>query len=279
MNSMNLIRIANRVGGRLAPGLTARVARRMLMTPRRLPTRPWEQAAINAGERFTLQNGLSAISWGSKGPVVLCLHGWEGRASQFACFAPRLVEIGYRVIAVDAPAHGRSPGKEANPLVFMQGLLEAGKELGPLAMVIGHSMGAGAAALAISRGLNVRAAVLIAGPSGLRGVLQRFAGFVGLPAAARERFFSIVEEHTGAPLETVEISQLASDFRIPGLIIHDQDDVMMPFAEAQENARYWPGAKLFATKGLGHNRILRDAEVVSTVVSFARFAIPYRRAA
>lgn len=281
--SIRFIRSINALAGRLAPGLAARTARKMLMTPRRQTVREWEKEFMLSANRITLGNGLSALHWGQSGPLVVCLHGWEGRATQFSAMVNPLLLAGYQVLSLDAPAHGQSPGKEANPLVFMQALLDIENELnerfGPLAILIGHSMGAGAAALAISRGLKTQSAVLIAAPSGLRNVLQRFADFVGLPPAAQDRFFRIVEEHTRAPLHTVQVSELASHFNIPGLIIHDQDDVVVPFVEAGEIARNWPRAKLLATTGLGHNRVLRDVNVISTVVSFARFALPYRKAA
>jgi pimeloyl-ACP methyl ester carboxylesterase len=52
------------------------------------------------------------------------------------------------------------------------------------------------------------------------------------------------------------------------LVVHDEGDEIIPFAEGQQIAAAWPGAVLHATRGLGHNRILRDAAVVQAAVEF-----------
>ena len=46
-------------------------------------------------------------------------------------------------MAVDAPAHGDSPGAKANVLQYAKMLIDVGRELGPLAGIVGHSFGAG----------------------------------------------------------------------------------------------------------------------------------------
>ena len=53
------------------------------------------------------------------------------------------------------------------------------------------------------------------------------------------------------------------------LVLHDEDDEIIPiFAEGKQIVADWPGARLQATRGLGHNRILRDADVVQAAVAF-----------
>jgi pimeloyl-ACP methyl ester carboxylesterase len=113
------------------------------------------------------------------------LHGWEGRPTQFAELIRALVRAGYGVVALDAPAHGRSPGHEANVVLFARALLEAAGELPPLKAVIGHSLGGASALLATQLGLRTEALVTIAAPARILGALRRFAHFVGLaPAGA-----------------------------------------------------------------------------------------------
>ena len=52
------------------------------------------------------------------------------------------------------------------------------------------------------------------------------------------------------------------------LVLHDEGDEIIPFAEGQQIVDAWPGAQLHATRGLGHNRILRDAGVIQSAVEF-----------
>ena len=50
------------------------------------------------------------FAWGA-GPSVLLVHGWEGRGAQLGALVDPLVAAGYRVVALDGPAHGDSPGR------------------------------------------------------------------------------------------------------------------------------------------------------------------------
>ena len=104
---------------------------------------------------------LAATSWGSpEAPTVLLAHGWNSRRSHWSAFVPELRDSGFRVVAVDAPAHGDSPGDRANVLAYGKALRAVGEELGPLAGIVGHSFGAGAAVIALHHGLAADRAVL-----------------------------------------------------------------------------------------------------------------------
>jgi len=56
--------------------------------------------------------------------------------------------------------------------------------------------------------------------------------------------------------------------RAPALVLHDQDDREVPYAAGLALARAWKGARLVATQGLGHRKVLRAAEVVQDAVDF-----------
>ena len=139
MTTLSWIRGVNGTLGRLAPEHVAGKMRRAFMTPRNLPPRDWELPVLANAERITLRFGLSALRWG-KGPTVLLMHGWEGRPTQFAALIETLVQAGHTVVSLEGPGHGRSPGEQANVVLFARALLEAAAELPPLRAVIGHSM-------------------------------------------------------------------------------------------------------------------------------------------
>jgi pimeloyl-ACP methyl ester carboxylesterase len=270
---LRLLRSGFGVLGRVSPGWAARLADRLFSTPRRLPRRPWEEELRRGGSRLTLAGGLSATAWGD-GPVVLLLHGWEGRGTQLGSFVEPLVGAGRRVVALDGPAHGDSPGSTADPMVFADALLHAATELGPLEAVIGHSMGAAATGLAVARGLRVDRVVLIAGPSSFAGVVKRFEAAIGLPPRAALRLRARLERRAGAPAAALDVARLGRSMRMPALIVHDPDDAEIPFSEAEAIARSWPGARLHRTSGLGHRRLLRDPATVDAVVAFVTDSRP-----
>ncbi|CDF85215.1 alpha/beta fold hydrolase [Pseudomonas sp. QL9] len=264
MNSMNWIRGVNATLGRLAPEWAAGRMREVFMTPRPLPPRDWELPLLASSERITLRFGLSALRWG-EGPAVLLMHGWEGRPTQFAHLIRELVGAGYAVVALDGPAHGRSPGREANPMLFARALLEAASELPPLRAVIGHSMGGASALLATQLGLKTEALVTISAPSRILSVLRRFAGFVGLPAEARHRFIRQVERYTGVPAAQLDVKRY--NLTIPGLVVHAEDDPQVPVADADAIHAAWPGSRLLRLSGGGHQRVLADAALSDAVLA------------
>ncbi|WP_137972518.1 alpha/beta fold hydrolase [Pseudomonas sp. F(2018)] len=263
MSSMSWIRGFNATVGRLAPDLVASKMHRAFLTPRDLPPRDWELPLLADAERITLRFGLSALRWG-RGPAVLLLHGWEGRPTQFAELIRALVRAGYGVVALDGPAHGHSPGHEANVVLFARALLEASSELPPLKAVIGHSLGGAGALLATQLGLRTEALVTIAAPARILGALRRFAHFVGLPKQARARFVRMVEESAGMPAAQLDVARYRLDF--PGLVVHAKDDPMVPFAEAENIHAAWAESRLLALETGGHSRSLADPRLIEAVL-------------
>ncbi|UXY54488.1 alpha/beta fold hydrolase [Pseudomonas tohonis] len=263
MNSLDLLRGFNATVGRVAPRHVADRARRRFMTPRDTTPRDWELPWLERAERITLRFGLSALRWGS-GPTVLLMHGWEGRPTQFASLIDALVRAGYGVIALDAPAHGRSPGREANIVLFARALLEAAEDLPPLHGVIGHSMGGASAMLAIQLGLRPRALVTVAAPSRILGMLRGFARFIGLPPRAGEQFIKRVEDHAGIPAADLDVRHYRLD--MPGLVAHAEDDPLVPAAEAGRIHEAWFDSQLLRLEGGGHQRVLADPRLVKAVL-------------
>jgi pimeloyl-ACP methyl ester carboxylesterase len=234
------------------------------MTPRDLPPRDWELPLVAKSERITLRFGLSALRWG-QGPAVLLMHGWEGRPTQFASLITALVDAGYSVVALDGPAHGRSPGSEANVVLFARAMLEAAAELPPLQAVIGHSMGGASAMLAVQLGLRTETLVTIAAPARILGVLRGFARYVGLPPKARSAFIRQVEQDVGMRAATLDVAHYQLD--MPGLIVHAEDDSMVSVKESQLIHEAWFDSRLLRLQEGGHQRVLADPRVIDGVLS------------
>lgn len=264
MNGMSWVRGFNTSIGLLAPHALASKLRREFMTPHTAPPRDWELPMLAQAERITLRFGLSALRWGS-GPAVLLMHGWEGRPTQFAELIKALVNAGYGVVALDAPAHGRSPGREANVVLFARALLEAASELPPLKAVIGHSMGGASALLATQLGLRTEALVSIAAPSRILTMLRRFSRYMGLPRQARAHFVRLVEEKAGIPAGQLDSAHYQLDF--PGLVVHAADDPMVPLSEAEAIHQSWFDSRLLRLERGGHQRVLADPQVVQAVLT------------
>jgi pimeloyl-ACP methyl ester carboxylesterase len=214
-----------------------------------------------------LNCGLVATSWGA-GPTVLLAHGWESRRARWGAFIPPLVEAGFCAVGIDAPAHGDSPGEKANVLQYGKALVDAGGELGPLAGIVGHSFGAGAAVIALHRGLRAERAVFISGPSSIVGVIERWGRHDGLPESVIPDFVRLVEREVGEGVDFMDVTQIVPLLTTRALVVHDRNDKEIPLDEGLAVASAWRGAKLLVTERYGHRRIMLAAEVVRAVVEF-----------
>lgn len=264
---VSAVRFGFAVLGRVWPWLAAWLALRLFSSPRRHPRPPREAEILASGTPLHLGPGLAATAWG-EGPTVLLVHGWEGRGSQLGAFVAPLAEAGLRVIALDGPAHGDSPGERTNAVLFAEALLAVDREIGPFAAVVAHSFGAATSTLAFTRGLRASRMVAIASPSALSKVVRRFHEMIGLPERARRRFHDLLKRRAGVSVEELDIARLSSRLTIPALIFHDPDDAEVPFTEGRAIAAAWPGARLRVVPGAGHRRILRTPEVIAETVDF-----------
>jgi pimeloyl-ACP methyl ester carboxylesterase len=258
----------NTIMGSLFPARSAESAAILFLTPRKYPLKSWEEEKEQQGERLSLSNGLSAIKWGESSQRVLLVHGWESRATQIAGFIDVIVDAGYQVIALDGPAHGRSTGRQANPLMFAKAVVQANDEIGPFCAIVGHSMGGSAVAIALSEGVKCNKVVLISSPSSITGVLQRFARFIGLPPESTQCFIRKVGENVGRSPEALNVAELIKSVSSRALIIHDHNDLEVPYSDAVAIQKNWQGASLVSTTGYGHRLIIRQVNVWQSIVKF-----------
>jgi pimeloyl-ACP methyl ester carboxylesterase len=179
-----------------------------------------------------------------------------------------LVSLGHRVIAVDGPAHGASPGKRTGPVEFARALCDIDEQIGPLHTVIGHSMGARAAIIALGWGLRTQKAVLLGTPASFDEVIERFADFLGIPTRMRRHLLHTIERRTNVPREQLHLPTVARHQSIPVLVVHDIHDREVPVDCGREVARAFPRASYLEVDTGGHRKMLKADEVLSAVAEF-----------
>jgi len=256
----------------LAPELAGALAERLFLTP----PRPRDAAGaaldlIDARSSIVEHKGRSIFTWrwGSRdAPAVLLAHGWGGYAAQMRGFVFPLLAAGYRVIAYDQPAHGISEGRLTGLPDFADVLAEVAWHHGEVEGVIAHSMGGGAAALAIARGLRLKRVVTIGASLDVSFFSQQFARWYWIPGRVLAAMQAAVEERFGVRWSELDMARLAPRLAAPALMIHDRDDRLVPWRQGAAFARGWPGARLHSTRGLGHRRILQDERVGELAADF-----------
>lgn len=218
-------------------------------------------------------------SWGDAAwPLVVCLHGWGGRGTQWSPVATALLERQHRVVVLDAPAHGASDGDRASLPGFRNALLRVLDVTGAPHALVGHSLGGLAVLAAIASRANAGVsplprAVSIGAPSGVNRPMSRFLKRHQGNDAVAQAMIAQLEQRWHFRWREVDTPSLAGQAsRVGGaplLVVHAEDDEQVPVIESVGLTADWPGAvRWLAPAGAGHVRILRDAAVVERIVTF-----------
>ena len=205
-------------------------------------------------------------------PLVVLMHGWTGRGSQMGAFAAPLLEAGFRVMSFDNHAHDKTPGKVSH--LFLQSAVQCAlaKKVGPIYAFVTHSFGGMVTPYSLNHGLEIQRIVCISPPSRFQYVVERFSTALTLPKSIQEYMFTRFSKEYGENLHERVSSTVTSKSlgHIPALIIHDADDVDVPLSEGELLHQAWPNSKFIRTQGLGHRRILYDAQVIEKTVDFLK---------
>ncbi len=255
--------------GRIAPRQAARLLADLISRPGgQNPTQPWELASGTDGKAIELRTGLRARSWGESGPLVLALHGWRGRTTQFRPLAAMLLERGMRTVALELPGHGISTGDSATPRLIGELLIEIERITGPVHAAVGHSFGGAALGAGLVYGFRPQRLVIVSSPTRVSRIPLWLAKAAGLPPAAMLEFQQILDRDAGRPYAELDLIAAAPKSGIPGLLVHDLQDAVIPYSEAEALKNAWPGLKFMTTKGQGHRDILSAPAVLRTIVEF-----------
>jgi pimeloyl-ACP methyl ester carboxylesterase len=256
---------------RLAPQWTAQAVKERFFAPACHPLTPEAEFWLKKGRPFRIQIDGQAVQgweWG-RGPTVLFVHGWNGRAANAAAFIGPLLDAGYSVTAFDAPAHGMSSGSTSSYFQFTEAvrtLMRTGAGL-RLHGLVGHSVGGAAVIGALSREkADVRTALLSPALDLQNILFTAFEGF-GIPAQVYRGVIAGFERQYGYSLEKDNPIQLLPNLERQVLIVHDRSDRTTPYLESRRVAEHSGNVLLHTTEGLGHKRILADPAVVARVVS------------
>lgn len=224
-------------------------------------------------------------------PAVVLAHGFAAhrRKPAYARLADHLA-VQAHVLAVDLRGHGHSAGattlgdREALDLAgAVAWLRDRGHDR---VVLVGASMGGTSVMHALSRGVEVAAAVVVSTPAELQhdpttAAMQRLkrhwesrASRVGLRVGLGVRVVPPIRwRHPGHPRE------FAAEVEVPLLVVHGADDAYFPTADAEALAAAAPCGRLWLEPdGFGHAEdgftpgfAARLGQAIVTAVADGRF--------
>ncbi len=215
---------------------------------------------------------LVGYRWNHPQPKkALILHGFSSTIKKFDHFVMPLVKKGYEVIAFDAPAHGDSSGKTINGFQYRDTINAVYERFGPIQSFIAHSFG-GLALSLFMQDLTYqdhKKLVLIAPATETDSALASFASTLKINDEVREEMRKIIFEKSGYTADKISIRSAAQKIKAEVLWIHDEDDDVTPWADAEKIQQdNHANFQFMITKGLGHRRIYRDNKVKKAIMEF-----------
>lgn len=209
-------------------------------------------------------------SWGSGDKLIYLVHGWESNSSKMKGFIAPLVNHGYKVIAFDMPAHGRSSTQPTHLRDFSATLEFVISVYGEAFGILAHSFGGTAAVLLMheKQHLLPKKLCLISPMKSLDSHLQVFNTVAGLSESMMDKLLIRLKQYYALEAIRTDITQLIKDVPIPGLLIHDEHDRLIPIDVGNRIARAWDGSRFIKTQSLGHRKILNDPFVIRQVIHY-----------
>lgn len=292
---LDVIRTVFSAGEKVAPRLTGRAAFELFCrTASRSRQTPGERRALEQARTFMSESRHHLLTMRSGGCVavhefrpdrldrrgkavretVLVVHGWRSRTEHMRALIAGYLADGYRVVSIDLPGHGASPGRRLNLRLGVEAVRAAADWFGPFAAIAGHSFGGTVAVNAVAGSVKgvepveTGAIVTIASPGSMPAAFAEFSKAMRLGPLSQEAIAERVEEIAGRPLVEFESRDLLASLPIPALIVHDEQDKEVAVSEAREVAKAGGHLTLKLTSGLGHRRIIADEGVIGAAVGF-----------
>jgi len=276
-----------RIVGTLAPPLMVAITYRMFWNLGKPMAVRSDAAGIHArARRETVTVGARQVvvyRWGTGPKTVLLVHGWRGRASQFAMLIDALESPDRTIVAFDAPGSGDAPGDRTDLRDYIAAIRAVSASASGIDLLVGHSFGVMAVFVAVREGVSASRIVSIAGISNIAYTFETFARALDLPRRVNAHLRRKIERSVfdgDASIWRRFVSELDPTDRTPLLIVHDREDRAIEFSESTRiaSAHLGPTTELY-TAGLGHTRVLADPAVLRAIALFASEPVPTRSAA
>lgn len=242
-----------------APKLAGKIAFFLFCKPKKKEPKTVEHHFLATADLTyeTVNHRRYAIwHWGFKGPTALLVHGWESHSGRWRKMVPILLNAGYQVVAVDAPAHGRSSGNRFTMVEYAEIIRYLLQKHAPVDLVIGHSVGATSVVWALSNtgvAFRPRKAVLLAPFTSLRYTMERSSRNMHISDTVMQAAFREIEDFAKLPFDDIDITRRVNRLAdMETLIIHDRADKVTEYTESVKLHEAWPDSELWITDDFGH---------------------------
>ncbi|MBC7867915.1 MAG: alpha/beta hydrolase [Gloeobacteraceae cyanobacterium ES-bin-316] len=203
---------------------------------------------------------------------VLLLHGFTSTCHKFDKYAIELIGKGYEVLAFDAPAHGFSEGITVTAVDYCAMIKKVNELYGPIDAFVSHSFGGMAASFALEEIPHDHHTklVLIAPATETSSAIDGAFAMLGISSKViRDAMEDVIFALSGKKTDWFSVRRAMKNIRASVLWVHDEDDLVTPLADAiKVKEDQLSNVQFLITKGLGHQKIYKDAGVKNSIINF-----------
>ncbi|MFT5847937.1 MAG: pimeloyl-ACP methyl ester carboxylesterase [Psychroserpens sp.] len=210
---------------------------------------------------------IMTYRWLGKKETILLAHGWESNSFRWKPLIEQLKKLDYNIVALDAPAHGRTSGKLFNAILYSECINVVAQKFNAN-IIIGHSVGGMATAFCKNKYdlPSVNKLILLGAPSNFVGVFSRYVDMMGYNQRVSQAMNELVRDRFNEEPEHFNAARFLENMTAEGLLIHDKNDRIIPYSDAEDFKNYYKNATLISTEGFGHG--LRHEDVNNHIIDF-----------
>jgi len=213
---------------------------------------------------------IATYSWGSGDKIIYIVHGWESHTGRMKSFIEPMLKSGFKVVVFDMPSHGHSTRQATHLKDFSSALDTVISHYGKPYGILAHSFGGTATVLLLheKQQLMPEKLCLISPMKSLESHIDIFNKMAGLPQSIIKRLLVKLNNYYDLSASQTDITHLIKQVTSQGLLIHDEDDRLIPIENSKFISDAWIGSQFITTFKLGHQRILRDLDVIKKVTAY-----------
>jgi pimeloyl-ACP methyl ester carboxylesterase len=210
---------------------------------------------------------IMTYRWLGNRETILLAHGWESNSARWKELITNLKKRGFGVVALDAPAHGRSGSNRFNALIYSEFIKVVSDRFQP-SIIIGHSVGGMASAFCQYKyqTTHIQKMILLGAPSEYADVIKRYTDMLGYSKRVTKQLHLIIKDRFGEFPNAYSTANFLEHITPEGLIIHDKMDNIIPYNDALLIKTKYKNSTLVSTEGFGHS--LATDEVSNYIYDF-----------
>lgn len=272
---IKLLRFYYKYIGAYFPRLSAQLFWKVFCMPKKRKIREKPQVFLDTADRQTINFNdlkIQSYTWGTGEKKILIVHGWEGMSADFKEIITELISAGYKVMAFDLPAHGKSSGKRTHIPMIMELLKKIIAEHGPFYGIVSHSLGAAASALTLANlnGTSHLSKMVLMGLHPFPFIFfEQFRRALRIDDTLYNKCLVYVESKIKININEFSVPMLVQNISVDNvLLVHDEKDGIVNIQKIMQLNKDWDKSEMYSGNHGGHFKHFKHVDVVERIIDF-----------